>query len=306
MGLRSGEYCGRYRSVAPADSIASRTPGTLCDGRLSIMTISRRLSVGTRNCFTHSTKVSPFIAPSITKGATMRSWRSPATNVMVFQCPCGAYPISRRPRGQRPRSLTMLVLVAVSSIKTSRAGSSKPCSRIQRRRAHATSARCCSAAYRLFFKADPVSKEKAPHRAAAARNTRFLLRHHHLVQRQVRLRGDQVQKPLLIFFQRRYAAAVRLGRRTSGFAPAPQPPDDRTRAHPKLVRNLTTRGARFNLFNSALPKVIRIRPRHPISPSESMCRHNTRASPRRCESLRFYRIGICSSPGGAQRLGKNS
>jgi len=70
-------------------------PGTLCEGRLSIMTTSRRLSVGTRNCLTHSTNVSPFIAPSITKGATMRSWRSPATNVIVFQCPCGSRPAAR-------------------------------------------------------------------------------------------------------------------------------------------------------------------------------------------------------------------
>src|SRR5712691_13034727 len=70
------------------------------------------------------------------------------------------------PRAQRPRSRTILVLVAVSSIKTSRAGLSKPCSRIQRRRARATSARCCSAAYRLFFEADIVAKEEAPHGAA--------------------------------------------------------------------------------------------------------------------------------------------
>ena len=41
-------------------------------------------------------------------------------------------------RGQRPLTRTMFVLVAVSSINTSRAGSSMPCSRIQRRRARAT------------------------------------------------------------------------------------------------------------------------------------------------------------------------
>src|SRR6266704_268294 len=50
IGLRSGEYCGRYCSVAPAASIASFTPGTLCAGRLSITTISLRLSVGARHC----------------------------------------------------------------------------------------------------------------------------------------------------------------------------------------------------------------------------------------------------------------
>src|ERR1700726_2721713 len=70
----------------------------------------------------------------------------------VFQCPCGTRSTSLTPRGPRPRSRTMFVLTAVSSRNTSRAGSSRPCSRIQRRRARATSARCCSAARRLFFK----------------------------------------------------------------------------------------------------------------------------------------------------------
>src|SRR6476646_4695323 len=55
-------------------------------------------------------------------------------------------------RAKRPLSRTMFVLVAVSSINTSRAGSSMPCSRIQRRRTRATSARFCSAACRLFLK----------------------------------------------------------------------------------------------------------------------------------------------------------
>ena len=46
---------------------------------------------------------------------------------------------------------TMLVLVQVSSINTSRAGSNMPCCRIQRRRA-GDSARFCSAAYKLVLK----------------------------------------------------------------------------------------------------------------------------------------------------------
>jgi len=54
----------------------------------------------------------------------------------------------------------MLVLTAVSSINNSRAGSSMPCSRIQRRCARATSARCRSAACRLFFTGDVVPTKK--------------------------------------------------------------------------------------------------------------------------------------------------
>src|SRR5258706_12941739 len=52
-----------------------------------------------------------FIGPSITNGATIPSWRSPTTRVMVFQWPWGTDPTNRSPRGQRPRSLTKLVLV---------------------------------------------------------------------------------------------------------------------------------------------------------------------------------------------------
>src|SRR6516162_2631398 len=46
IGLRSGEYCGRYCTVAPKASITSFTPGTLWAGRLSITTMSLHLSIG--------------------------------------------------------------------------------------------------------------------------------------------------------------------------------------------------------------------------------------------------------------------
>jgi hypothetical protein len=44
----------------------------------------------------------------------------------VFQCPCGTRPIRRSPRGQRLLNRTVLVLAAVSSTNTSRAGSNMP------------------------------------------------------------------------------------------------------------------------------------------------------------------------------------
>ena len=37
----------------------------------------------------YARKMGPFIAPSITNGATIPSWRKPATKVIVFQCPWG-------------------------------------------------------------------------------------------------------------------------------------------------------------------------------------------------------------------------
>jgi hypothetical protein len=52
IGLRSGEYGGRWSGLAPTASIASLTPVTLWTGTLSMITISPRLSVGARHCFT--------------------------------------------------------------------------------------------------------------------------------------------------------------------------------------------------------------------------------------------------------------
>src|ERR1700722_19974051 len=96
-------------------------------------------------------------------------------------------------RGARPLSRTMLVLTAVSSRNTSRAGSSKPCSRIQRRRARATSARSRSAACRLFFEGNVVPVEKTPQRTAAGSYPPLTQFRNRLHQGQVRLLRDQRQ-----------------------------------------------------------------------------------------------------------------
>src|SRR5260221_11447696 len=68
-----------------------------------------------------------------------------------------------------------------------------PCSRIQRRRARATSGRSCSAARRLFFESNLVTLKEAPDRGAAARNLVLAHRQNHFVQRQVRLLLNQTQ-----------------------------------------------------------------------------------------------------------------
>src|SRR5208283_3582950 len=157
-----------------------------------------------------------FMGPSSTKGATIARRRRPAMKVIVFQCPWGTWSTNRMPREQRPRSRTMAVLVEVSSINTSRAGSNMPCSRIQSRRARTTSARCCSAAHRLFFEADIMPLEEPPHRAAAAGDPTFAHYHNDLIQRQIRLLGDQPQQNVRVRLQRRDAAPARLGRNASG------------------------------------------------------------------------------------------
>jgi hypothetical protein len=60
------------------------------------------------------------MGPSMTHGALMRSQRSAAMKVMVFQWPKGADASRRCPLGPQPRSGAMLVLIQVSSMKTKR------------------------------------------------------------------------------------------------------------------------------------------------------------------------------------------
>lgn len=88
------------------------------------------------------------------RGASIRSWRRAAMEVMVRQWPRGNLAPRRPPRGAQPRSGAISVLAQVSSTKTRRAGSGgfwylRHCSR-----RHATFRRSCSAAAR-FFEAQP-------------------------------------------------------------------------------------------------------------------------------------------------------
>src|SRR5271167_3747786 len=225
-------------------------------------TISRRPRAGTRHCSIYARKVGPFIAPSSTNGAIIPSWRKPATKVIVFQCPCGTDATSRSPRKQRPLSRTIFVLVAVSSINTSRAGSSMPCSRIQRRRARATSARCRSAACRLFFKRDVVAIEKAPKRAAAGSNPPFAQLCDNLYQSQILLFFNQGQDLAGKLFERRSAAAARLRRGAPCVAPALYPLYRRAHAYLETFGCLVARRSRLHRFDNAFPQVTRIGLRH--------------------------------------------
>src|SRR6266849_9343101 len=199
------------------------------------------------------------MAPLITIGATMPVWRKPAINVTVSQCPIGTSPTKRSPRGFQPLRRTMLVVTAVSSINTRRAGSSRPCSRIQRRRARATSARCRSAACRLFFKGDVVPSKKTRKRALAGSNPSLEQLHKRLLQGQVRPFGNESQYPLRVRFQRRHTSSARLRCGTSAFAPALQPFDRRTHTDVETLGRLASRRAlHFHRFDYTFPQVTRI------------------------------------------------
>src|SRR5499427_267638 len=212
------------------------------------------------------------MAPSTTIGATILLCRKAATKVIIFHSPQGARPINSMPRGPRPQSRTILVVTAVSSINTSRAGSSMPCSRIQRRRARATSARCCSAARRLFFfEGDVVSLEKSRGRALAGSNPPLAQFSNGLLQGQVRLFGNESQYLFRMPFQRRNASSTGFRRATPALVPAPQPSHRRTRVNTETFRRLPPRCSCFHSLDHAPPQVSRIRLWHrPPLKGESM------------------------------------
>src|SRR5262249_18346314 len=159
-------------------------------------------------------------------------------------------------------SRTILVLAAVSSTKTRWAGSNMPCSRIQRWRARATSARSCSAACRLFFESDVVMLEEAPHRAAAARNLVPVHRQNRLVQGQVWPSRNQTQQKICILLQRRDAPAPRLSRTAARLPKALDPDNRRAGTDIKLLGRRAPRRPAFNFRNHSRPHVFRIGLRH--------------------------------------------
>src|SRR3954447_23595183 len=63
------------------------------------------------------------MGPSMTKGATIPAERRPATNVVVFQCPCGTLMRNRWPRGALPLARAIFVVAPGSSMNTRRSGS---------------------------------------------------------------------------------------------------------------------------------------------------------------------------------------
>jgi hypothetical protein len=102
-------------------------------------------------------------------------------------------------------------------------GIKHPCSRIQRRRARATSARSRSAACRLFFDSDALSQ-----------------RANHLIQRQIRLLADQSENSLRVLLQRRNTSSARDRLRSPVAAKALHPSDCETNADVKLFGRLSS------------------------------------------------------------------
>ena len=84
--------------------------------------------------------------------------------------------MQRRPRGLRPYRRAILVLSAVSSMKTSRAGSHSGWWLRHQARAAATSGLSCSAARVVFFIAKPQIVELVPQGRVGDADAKLLLK----------------------------------------------------------------------------------------------------------------------------------
>src|SRR6478672_6053035 len=211
------------------------------------------------------------MAPLISIGATTPICRSPAINVTVSQCPIGASLTKRSPRGFQPLSRSMLVVTAVSSINTRWAGSRKPCSRIQRRRARATSARLRSAARRLFFNGDAMASKKSGQRAAAAWDSPLVKRRNNLIQREVRYLADEGENLPRVLLQWRSTPPTGHGFGSPVFTKALHPPDRRTDADIKLFGRLPSGSSFFREVDDARSQLTRITVHALGSPPANQC-----------------------------------
>ncbi len=156
----------------------------------------------------------------------------------------------------------MLVVIAVSSINTRRAGSSNPCSRTQRRRARATSARFRSAADRLFFDSNAMASKEPRECAPASWNSPLVQGRNSLIQREVRLLTDEGEDPLRVLLQWRNTPSTGYWLAGPVVAKALHPPDRGTDADIELFGRFTSGSSSFHEANDLHSQLTRIRSMH--------------------------------------------
>src|ERR1700678_3562000 len=178
----------------------------------------------------------------MTHGAVRAPQRSPATKVWIFQWPKGALERRRSPLSQRPRARVILVLVPVSSMKTSLWGSVRilGCrSAFHASRAWRTSGRSHSAHLKaFFFKAETVSDEpmgelgRIGSHPARRQKLRRQFRHGDVV-----LLGDPAQDEDAVRVEFAVPpAAERFGRDAAALAKSPHQIDHECRRPAKRAR----------------------------------------------------------------------
>src|SRR5262249_39050038 len=153
-------------------------------------------------------------------------------------------------------------------MKTRRGARSLGCSAFSAARSAATSGRSCSTACSVFFEGDVMTVEEAPDRADASLLLSLRAQPHaDLLERQVRLRRDQIDKPLLVLLQRRAAmTGAGLGLDVPGLPPAIHPPDCRRNAEIENARCLACALAGLDKLDRAHPEVLGVSLRHRVSP----------------------------------------
>src|SRR5208283_362583 len=196
--------------------------------------------------------------PSIRNGASMRSWRRAAIKVDVAQCPCGTAPKQRWPRRLQPYRRAILVLRAVSSMKTRRRRSHCGCSRRQSWRAAATSGRSCSAACVVFFRAQSEAPQLVPegvdpNRYAQLRLAAFL----ELDQADIRLAADLAVNRAAVGRQLRASVASDLlGPPVPVTRILPYQPRHRPPADPKASADFHRPGSRLASLDDPTPQIL--------------------------------------------------
>ena len=137
-----------------------------------------------------------------------------------------------------------------------------PCSRTQRRRARATSARLRSAARRLFFDSDAVASKEPGERAPASWDSPLVQRRNNLTQREVRLLTDEGENPLRVLLQWRSTPSTGYWLAGPVVAKALHPSDRGTDADVELFGRFTSGPSSFHEANDPHSQLTRIRSMH--------------------------------------------
>src|SRR5580698_2289173 len=259
--------------------------GSLWLLRLSITTISPGRRVGTRNCTTQARKLSALMGPSRMHGAVIPSHRNPATKVSVLRWPCGTWATRRWPLAQRPCRRVIFVFAQVSSMKIRRDAQTLPCRSCHCRRRRATSARSCSLARRLFFKAEPGVIQEVPDTVVAHVHTTRVQFPQQFAAGEVRLLCHPLTDPGFLAGQGKWLLAThRQRRRAPRLRFALRPADHRRVAHLIMLRRFRAAHAISHRTNCALPQIKRVGSSHarwpPLQPAASITSHAAPESPR--------------------------
>src|SRR5450830_1268447 len=154
----------------------------------------------------------------------------------------------------------IVVETLVSSMKTSRFRSSLGCCFCKALRAAATSGRSCSAARRLFFKAQIQMMQESGDRRLT--DCHPLLRQNglELCQRDIRLLHHQLPDQFLVRGQSISLVSAEFGRTNAArFAVQPTEAHDRADTYSKLLRSFRDGSAILSRPNDARTQILRIR-----------------------------------------------